>query len=196
MATGDDAEAVGREYESLYVGRLRHVYRSSVRGFAIRLNRAAAQALANDPRVASVEEDGTVQIADTQLSPPWGLDRVDMRSLPLDSAYNYRTSQRTVHVHVIDTGIRTTHLEFGGRATIAGDFIDDDGDGDPNDIAGDDANPGIRTARIATATARTCRAPSAAAPTGSRRMSSSTATARWIAAAAGRSPASLPPSTR
>ena len=142
MAGNDDAEAVGHEYEALYLGRLKHVYRASVRGFAIRLNRAAALALANDPRVASVEEDGTVEIADTQAGPPWGLDRLDQRSLPLDTTYNYRASQRTVHVHVIDTGIRTTHVEFGGRASIAGDFVDDDGDNDPNDIANDDANPG------------------------------------------------------
>ena len=34
-----------------------------------------------------------------------------------------------MYVHIIDTGIRTTHTEFGGRASIAGDFITPGGTG-------------------------------------------------------------------
>ena len=47
-----------------------------------------------------------------------------------------------MHVHVIDTGIRATHVDFGGRANIAGDFIDDDSDYNPFDIGNDDGDPG------------------------------------------------------
>ena len=54
------------------------------------------------------------------------------------------TIQRTlvpVFVHVVDTGILETHVDFGGRAVISGDFVDDDGDGDPDDIGNDDGDP-------------------------------------------------------
>jgi hypothetical protein len=139
----DDPLAVGLQSQQLYTGRLRHVYESALRGFAIRMTAASAQALARDPRVAYVEEDGLAQLNDVQASPPWGLDRIDQRQRPLDSSYTYPPFTTQVHVHVLDTGVLPTHVEFGGRANVAGDFIDDDGDNDPNDIGNDDANIGV-----------------------------------------------------
>jgi subtilisin family serine protease len=140
----EDPESVGVESAQLRRGRLRHVYRRAIRGFAIQLSPAAARALANDPRVAYVEEDGLVT-ADTtvQSGATWGLDRLDQRALPLNSQYSYDFDGTGVNAYVIDTGIRPTHTEFGGRAFIAGDFVDDDLDGDPNDVADDDATPGV-----------------------------------------------------
>ena len=149
LATADDSEAVGLETQSLYAGRLEHVYRKALNGFAIRLTPAAAAALARDPRVKYVEEDGVVQATSLQSNPPWGLDRIDQRSLPLDGSYSYPDFKTQVFVHVIDTGVRTTHVEFGGRAFNAGDFVDDDNnpntpagndDGDPSTLDGADCN--------------------------------------------------------
>ena len=142
LAGNDDPEAVGRETESLYLGRLHNVYRHALHGFAVRLTPAAAAALARDPRVAYVEEDGVIQLSDSELSPPsWGLDRIDQHLLPLDNSYTYGPPGTPVHVHIIDTGIRVTHTEFGGRASIAGDFVDDDNN--PATPPGnDDATPG------------------------------------------------------
>ena len=138
----DDATAVAFESETLYQGRLRHVFRRAVRGFAIRLTPAAAAALSRDPRVAYVEEDGLVR-ADllTESPAPWGLDRIDQRSLPLDGAFHYPAPIRQVRIHLLDTGLRVSHQEFGGRAFNAGDFIDDDLDWDANDINNDDGDP-------------------------------------------------------
>ena len=119
----DDPQAVGLETATLFGGRLDHVYERAVRGFAIRLPEAAAAQLANDPRVRLVEEDGIVSINDVQAAPPWGLDRIDQRALPLDGIYSYRDGATPVYVHVIDTGIRTSHLDFGGRAIVGGDYI-------------------------------------------------------------------------
>ncbi len=141
LKPGSDATAVGSETAGLRGGRVKHVYQRALRGFAVRMPEAEAQALATDPRVAYVEEDGVAYGSDAQPAPPWGLDRVDQRGLPLDSRYGYAVSGAGVHVYVIDSGIRETHQEFGGRASIMGDFIDDDGDGDPNDIGNDDADP-------------------------------------------------------
>lgn len=58
----------------------------------------------------------TVAAADVQPSPAWGLDRVDQPALPLNKEHTFPNAGVGVHVHVLDTGIRTTHQEFGGRA--------------------------------------------------------------------------------
>jgi hypothetical protein len=137
-----DADAVGIETTALYRGRLRHVFRHAVQGFAAQMSDAAARTLARDPRVTLIEEDGLVTPTAVQIDPPsWGLDRIDQRALPLDAQYAYATPAAAVNVYVIDSGIRITHAEFEGRAFIAADFVDDDGDGDPDDIANDDGEP-------------------------------------------------------
>ena len=142
MAGNFDGLALGLQTQALYNGRLRHVYRDAIRGFSMRMTPAVAQLLASDPQVAFVEEDGVVQINDVQQNPPsWGLDRIDQQLRPLDNSYTYPPAGTPVHVHVIDTGVLPTHVEFGGRASVAADFIDDDGDNDPNDVGNDDADP-------------------------------------------------------
>jgi len=143
VLAADDPDAVAAQVSSLFGGRVKRVYRNALRGFAIRLNAAAAAALANDPRVRHIEQDGTVDISDIQVNPPWGLDRIDGRVLPLNDLYEYPPSATTVYVHVVDTGIRSSHVEFGGRAFIAGDYVDDDMDGDPFDVGNDDADPAV-----------------------------------------------------
>ncbi|HVE86893.1 MAG TPA: S8 family peptidase, partial [Myxococcales bacterium] len=55
----------------------------------------------------------------------WGIDRIDQRDLPLDQTYNYNASGKNVHAYIIDTGIRITHQDFGGRADVAFDAQND-----------------------------------------------------------------------
>jgi subtilisin family serine protease len=108
-----------------YGGKVRTNYLSAVRGFQATMTAAAARRLAANPAVDYVEQDATVRTADTQSAPTWGLDRIDQPALPLSKTYTYR-SAANVTAYVLDTGIRTSHTEFGGRASHGWDFIDKD----------------------------------------------------------------------
>ncbi len=69
-----------------------------------------------------------------QPDAPWGLDRIDQRSLPLDSTFTPAGDGSGVTVYVIDTGIRTTHTEYASRVVAGYDFVDNDSD--PSDCDG------------------------------------------------------------
>ncbi|MFB9555315.1 S8 family peptidase [Streptomyces roseoviridis] len=101
----------------------KHEYRAALKGFSATMSRAKAAALAADPRVAYVEQNATVRVADTQTGATWGLDRIDQRDLPLSTTYTYDTTASNVTAYIIDTGIRTSHAEFGGRATVGTDTV-------------------------------------------------------------------------
>jgi serine protease len=107
------ADALARQHG----GRLAHVYNRAIRGFAMTVSATGAAALARNPRVRYVEQDSERFIVDTQLGATWGLDRIDQRDRPLNGAYTYTTFAAGVNVYVIDTGIRSTHAEFGGRVS-------------------------------------------------------------------------------
>ncbi|WP_327236580.1 S8 family peptidase [Streptomyces sp. NBC_01317] len=100
-----------------------HVYRTALKGFSTTMSTAAARKLAADPRVSYVEQNATVRLNATQANPTWGLDRVDQRDLPLSASYTYNTTASNVNAYIIDTGIRTSHAEFGGRASVGTDTV-------------------------------------------------------------------------
>ncbi len=117
-----------------YGGRVRIVYRHALNGFSFEAPEGVARVMSVDPAVAWVEQVVPGGIADTQYDPPsWGLDRVDQRA-GLDSTYVYDQTGAGVNVYIIDTGIRPTHQDFGGRASIVFDNVGDGGNG--NDCNG------------------------------------------------------------
>ncbi|RMH16251.1 MAG: S8 family peptidase [Acidobacteria bacterium] len=93
----------------------------------VNLPEKAARALARRPFVRYVEEDAVITLNAVQSNPPsWGLDRVDQCDLPLDNLYDDGGFNGTgVHAYVIDTGIRPTHNDFGGRASADFDSVGD-----------------------------------------------------------------------
>lgn len=98
-------------------GKIGYTYRAAIRGFSVTLPDSALQALRAMPEVAYVEADQVATLETVQIGPPAGLDRTSERLLPLDNRYTYSETGSGVHVYVIDTGIRATHADFGGRVS-------------------------------------------------------------------------------
>jgi subtilisin family serine protease len=116
------AEALARASDAVEVA---HVYEHVFDGFAAELTDAELDALRDDPRVLSIDEDAPVRLfrqdsdevraAATQVGAIWGLDRIDQRTLPLSGSFTYPNLGSGVTVYVIDTGIRADHVDFAGR---------------------------------------------------------------------------------
>ncbi|WP_135228405.1 S8 family peptidase [Deinococcus fonticola] len=111
---------------------IRNIYTQALKGFAGKLSAQNIATLRADPRVKYIEQDQTMYADATQSNPTWGLDRIDQRSLPLDSSYTYGSASN-VKAYILDTGINTAHTAFGGRAVWGANFT---GDGNNTDCQG------------------------------------------------------------
>ncbi len=133
---GKGIAATAAEVTARYGATVRFTYTAALHGFAAQMTAQAARRLAADPRVQYVAQDRMVHAqVFVQTSPPsWALDRIDQRSLPLDQRYHYPSLANTVRAYVIDTGLRLTHQEFGGRAVLGVDTVGDGQNG--NDCNG------------------------------------------------------------
>jgi len=122
--TPDETRKLATELTARYGGETQFVYGAALAGFAVRASADQARLLAGDPRVDYVAQDRYyhTQALGVQTGPPsWGIDRIDERSLPLDSKYHFPNVANTVTAFVIDTGVLLAHQEFGGRAVCGFD---------------------------------------------------------------------------
>ena len=116
-------------------------FKHAVKGFSGRLTAAAIEEFRRNPKVKYIEQNQVVQIVATQSNPTWGLNRIDQANLPLDQSYTYNTNGSTVTAYIFDTGVRSDHIEFGGRVTggysaIALEPTPEDGNGHGTHVAG------------------------------------------------------------
>ncbi|WBC09617.1 S8 family peptidase [Micromonospora sp. CA-248089] len=107
-----------------YGGNVGTVWSAALTGYSAKMTPAQARRLAADPAVAYVEQDRVMTTQGTQTGATWGLDRIDQRNLPLNSTFTYPNTASNVRAYIIDTGIRTTHSDFGGRATWGTNTVD------------------------------------------------------------------------
>ncbi|MFP0265477.1 S8 family peptidase [Acinetobacter pittii] len=114
-------------------GKVLQTYDAVLKGFAIYLpdvaGTAFVEAMKKNPKVVSVENDTIMKVdATTQSNPDWGLDRIDQKNLPLDSAYSYLQTGSGTTAYIVDTGILSTHQQFSGRV-LSGYTAISDGNG-------------------------------------------------------------------
>ena len=123
LRAGVDPSAVAAEHGA----RPDFVYSRVLNGFAGAISEAARTGLMQDARVLRIEPDGIARAVTTQAGATWGIDRIDQVNLPLSTTYSYTATGSGVTAYIIDTGINTSHSEFGTRASVGYDAFGGNG---------------------------------------------------------------------
>ncbi|KAF5564876.1 endopeptidase K [Fusarium napiforme] len=111
------------------------------KGYVAEIPPSELQEVIDSDLVDSIEQDTIVNVSAvaapssgpitksglaTQASAPWGLARISQffNGKGVDARYSYGTTSGTgATVYILDSGIRTTHKEFGGRAAWGANFV-------------------------------------------------------------------------
>ena len=136
--------ATATDLTSTYGGTFSVTWSVAIKGFRLHATEAQAIAMSEDSKVAFITQDGAIAVGTPDTDPiamtidphvgdipqpnaPWGLDRIDQHSLPLNRHYSYHNDGEGVNAYVIDTGILTTHQEFSERAFAIFDALGGEG---------------------------------------------------------------------
>ncbi|MEO8334206.1 MAG: S8 family peptidase [bacterium] len=109
------------------VGTPKFSYDAVLKGFAATLTPEMVEKLRADPNIEYIEQDAVIDVSTTQSGATWGIDRIDQRNRPLSGTYTYTSTGAGVTAYIIDTGIQTSHPQFGGRAAVAYDALGGNG---------------------------------------------------------------------
>lgn len=120
---------LSNEMAATYGGKVKNKYQYAINGYAAEMSEEEAFALSQDERVAYVEQNQVFSQTAAQYVSGWGwgLDRIDQSDRPLNGYYNYNNTGAGVNVYVIDSGIKGSHPDFGGRVALYRDFLGGDG---------------------------------------------------------------------
>ena len=137
-------------------GRTERRFTHVLNGLSVRMRNSEVARLRNNPNVLLVEPDQQMTALDTQNpTPSWGLDRIDQRSLPLNSTFTATAQGSGVDTYIVDTGIYASHTEFTGRlaagfSSIADSNGTNDCNGHGTHVAGTTAGTTYGIAKSAT----------------------------------------------
>ena len=136
-AKAADVDADAKSLAKTYGGTVSRTYTKGLRGYAAKMTAGQAKLVAKHPDVAYVEPNRLVALNDTQQNTQaWGLDRIDQQWQPYDHKYTYPNVASNVHAYVIDSGIRISHEQFGGRASYGINTVNDQPPTDASDCVG------------------------------------------------------------
>ncbi|KAF9445349.1 peptidase 1 [Macrolepiota fuliginosa MF-IS2] len=131
-----------------------------INGFAGNFDDNTLNTLRANPDVESIAEDGIMHTMVTQTNAPWGLSRLssttklsNTNTNALTFTYTYDASAGSgVDIFIVDTGIFTSHSQFGGRArwgSTFGPYADADGNGHGTHCSGTAAGSQFGVAKSA-----------------------------------------------
>ena len=125
MRSSDDLD--GAEVEiAKSGGRTEKRFSHAINALSVKMKHSEVARIRNNPKVLFVELDQPMYALDTQTNPPsWGLDRVDQRTLPLNSSFTASANGAGVNTYIVDTGILSTHVNFTGRMSAGFSAIAD-----------------------------------------------------------------------
>jgi subtilisin family serine protease len=104
---------------------------SSFKGLHLRASAQMVETLRAHSSVALVEENQVVSLATPEqvcrsesAAQYWNLQRLHARNFQLDGTFRYDQTAADIDAYIVDTGILTTHVEFGGRAIWGANYAD------------------------------------------------------------------------
>ncbi|KAK4450230.1 peptidase S8/S53 domain-containing protein [Podospora aff. communis PSN243] len=142
LKDGSSEAALNKAIGKLGKTKAKHVFKGKFTGFASDLDEETLSAVQGLPEVEYIEEEAiyTINAYVTQSNAPWGLARLSSKTRGKTAYVRDDSDGAGTCSYVLDTGILTTHTDFGGRATwlanYAGDGRNTDGNGHGTHVAG------------------------------------------------------------